>query len=81
MATEDRRINGWGTGDRSIVLEARGVVEPGTVVKVNGRVVEVGPDGTFGCTARPHGDDHQIAVKAERDGNRKVAVRRFRLRQ
>ena len=64
-----------------IAVEVRGVVEPGTAVKVGGRKVSVHADGSFACIARPRGDAGEIAVEAERAGTKKAAVHRFRVRR
>jgi len=64
-----------------IVVEVRGVVEPGTVVKVSGRGVAVRPDGYFACIAHPRGDANEIGIEAEREGTRKAAARRFQMRR
>ena len=63
-----------------ILVELRGVTEPGAAVKVNGRTVTVRSDGTFSCGTRPTGDGHEIRIEAEHQGREKVAVRRFRVR-
>jgi hypothetical protein len=64
-----------------ILVELRGVVEPNTVVKVNGRQIDVLPDGNFACGTRPVGDDSAIKIEAECDGKKKTATRRFRVRE
>ena len=63
-----------------IAVEVRGMVQPGTTVKVNGRQIEVRPDGTFACGSRPSGENDEITIEAERDGSKQVAIRRFNLR-
>ncbi|MHC4405686.1 MAG: glycoside hydrolase domain-containing protein [Planctomycetota bacterium] len=64
-----------------IAVEVRGVVKPGSTVKVGGRAVEVRPDGTFACLGRPAGENDEITIEAEHNDNKKTAVRRFQLRQ
>jgi hypothetical protein len=64
-----------------IVVEVRGVCEPGTTVKINGRSVEPSADGSFGATAYPAGEAGEIAVEVEREGKKKVTVRRFQVRK
>ena len=59
-----------------IVIEIRGITEPGATVKVNGRAVNVAADGTFLCRA-----GHQIRIEAERDGKKKTAIRSFPVRK
>jgi hypothetical protein len=67
--------------DGPILVELRGATEPGTSVKVNGRLIQVGADGVFACGTRPTGESYEITIEAERDGNKKVATRRFRLQE
>ena len=67
--------------DGPIAVEVRGVVEPGTTVKVNGRSIEPGPGGAFGCIGHPRGERDEITIEAEREGNQNVTVRPFRLRR
>jgi len=59
-----------------VAVELRGVVQPGTAVKVNGRAVEVHPDGSFiaRCGA-------ETRIEAERDGKKKTLVRKFKIRK
>ena len=64
-----------------IAVEVRGVCEPGTTVKVNGRSVDVRPDGAFAAIGHPSGEKGQISIEAEREGSKKVTVRRFRIRR
>jgi len=67
--------------DGPILVELRGVVEPGTSVKVNGRAINPRPDGTFACGTHPVGDNSEITIEAERDGQKKTTIRRFRVRR
>ena len=60
-----------------IAVEVRGVVQPGTTVKVSGRTVEVRPDGSFACLGSVRGDPGEIAIEAERDGKKRTTTRRF----
>ncbi len=62
-----------------VVVEVRGVAEPGATVKVNGHAVDVDARGRFACRAQPRGAAGEILVEAERGGKRKTAVRRFRV--
>ncbi|HUT91683.1 MAG TPA: glycoside hydrolase domain-containing protein [Thermoguttaceae bacterium] len=64
-----------------IVVEVRGIVEPGTTVTVGGRRAEVRADGTFACTAHPSGETGELAIEAEREGQKKSTVRRFEMRR
>lgn len=64
-----------------ILVEVRGVVEANTVVKVNGRQIGVYPDGNFACGTAPVGDDSVIRIEAECNGEKKTAIRRFRIRE
>jgi len=64
-----------------IVIELRGTAQPGTTIKVNGRSVEVGPDGSFAGRTWPRGEQGEVRIEAERDGKRKVTTRRFRVRK
>lgn len=59
-----------------ITVEVRGITEPGTTVRVNGRVVEVASNGTFACRSGP-----QLRVEAERGGKKKTAGRTFPVRK
>ncbi|NOX54631.1 MAG: DUF4091 domain-containing protein [Planctomycetes bacterium] len=63
-----------------ILVELRGITEPGTTVKVNGRAVKVHADGTFFYGTRPTGEKHEIRIEATRAGRKKIAIRRFRIR-
>jgi hypothetical protein len=63
-----------------IVVEVRGIVEPGAKVTVGGRRVEVRDDGTFACTARPNAETGELPIEAEHERQKKVAVRRFVVR-
>jgi len=67
--------------DGPISVELRGVAEPGTAIRVNGRPIAPKPDGTFACNTRPRGERSEIVVEAERDGKKKTAVRRFTVRK
>jgi hypothetical protein len=66
--------------DAPIVVEVRGIVDPGAAVTVGGRRVEVGPHGTFACTARPKSDTGELLVEAQQAGKKKATVRRFVMR-
>jgi len=63
-----------------INVEVRGITLPGAVVTVNGRRIDVRPSGYFASTTRPAGEDHQVVVEVEQAGKKKVAARRFRIR-
>jgi len=60
-----------------IAVEVRGVVQPGTAVKVSGRAVEVRPDGSFACLGSVRGDPGELVIEVERDGKKKTTIRRF----
>ncbi len=60
-----------------IVVEVRGIVDPGAAVTVGGRRVEVGPHGAFACSARPKSDTGELVVEAQHAGKKKATVRRF----
>ena len=64
-----------------IVVEVRGVCEPGATVTVNGRGLETREDGRFACTASPSGATGEITIEAQLDGNKKVTPRRFQVRR
>jgi len=64
-----------------INLEVRGVVEPGTTVKVNSAQVNVTADGWFGCRASPQGEQGRVVISLEKDGNSKEFVRTFKVRR
>ena len=64
-----------------IIVEVRGVTQPGTAVKVNGAAVEVRPDGTFGCIPWSAGRDGKVTIQATRDGKTTATTRRFRVRR
>lgn len=63
-----------------ILVEVRGVVEPNAVVKVNGRQIDVHPDGNFACGTGPVGEGSAIRVEAECGGKKNTAIRQFRVR-
>ncbi|HUU89659.1 MAG TPA: glycoside hydrolase domain-containing protein [Phycisphaerae bacterium] len=60
-----------------IVVEVRGVVQPGTAVRVGGRAVEVRTDGSFACLG---GGRSEVSVEAAREGRTRTTIRRFRVR-
>jgi hypothetical protein len=60
-----------------VAIELRGITEPGTVVKVNGRPCQVGDDGNFALRPGP-GRDGVIRIETEHSGKSKVVIRRFR---
>ncbi len=62
-----------------IVVEVRGATQPGTKVKVNGRTVEVRPNGYFATLA--HGSRTTVRIEAERNGHKKTLVRRFTVKR
>jgi hypothetical protein len=64
-----------------IVVEVRGIADPGATVTVAGRRVEVRPNGTFACTAYPSGESGEIAIEAEHQGKKKATTRRFAVRR
>lgn len=64
-----------------INLEVRGVVEPGTIVKVNSAKVEVTADGRFGCRASPQGEEGKVHISLEKDGKTKEILRSFSIRR
>ncbi len=64
-----------------INLEVRGVVEPGTEVKLHGRTLPVGPDGHFASRAWPQGPQGEVRIEVQRDGQRKTIVRHFTVRR
>jgi hypothetical protein len=63
-----------------IVVEVRGIAQPGATVTVGGRPVDARPDGTFACTARPNSDTGQLPIEAEHQGKKKATIRRFVVR-
>lgn len=64
-----------------IAIEVHGVVQPGTAVTINGNKVEPRPDGSFAQTVGLGSKAAEIRVEAEREGKKKLAVRRFRVRK
>lgn len=59
-----------------IAVEIRGIVEPGATVKINGRAVQLEPDGTF--------LDRQgagVRIEVEHGGKKKTIVRNFKTRK
>lgn len=69
-------VDGTTVIEGPITIEVRGITEPGTTVRVNGRAVEVSGNGTFACRSGP-----QVRVEAERDGKKKTVGRSFSVRK
>lgn len=63
-----------------VLIEVRGITEPGASVKVNGSGVDVRDDGTFACRASVRGEKQELRIEIEKEGKTKTAIRRFRLR-
>jgi len=59
-----------------IAIEIRGLTEPGTTVKINGRAVEVSADGTFVGRGLS-----QVRIEAQRDGQHRTILRSFPVRK
>jgi len=81
MLTETEPPAGATLVDGPIAVEVRGVVEQGTKVKVNGRSIEVRPDGRFACIGHPRGEESEISIEAEREGTKKLTVRSFHVKR
>ena len=64
-----------------IVVEVRGVTQPGATVKVNGSPVKVRPDGTFIHIPWSVGRTGKITVQATHNGNTTTTTRRFTVRR
>jgi len=59
-------------------IDIHGWAEPGTSLKVNGRLTPVAPDGLF-MAAAPPSQEGTIVLEAKSEKGRKTLVRKFRL--
>lgn len=62
---------------RGCAIDVHGWVEAGTIVKINGRTVDVEPDGLF-VHQTPPSKEGTVAVELQRGDARKGIVRQFR---
>jgi hypothetical protein len=60
-------------------IEVRGITEPGTTLKINGRTCQVGSNGNFVLRPGP-GRDGVLRIEAEKEGRTKTVVKSFLVR-
>ncbi len=63
-----------------IVVEVYGVVEKGAEVSVDGRKVEIKPDGRFAARVSPRPQRDTVEIIVEHNGNKKILRRHFRVK-
>ncbi len=76
VLVETEPMDGSTVLDGPIAIEVRGVVEPGTTVKLDGKSIEVRPDGSF--VGRTYS---QLRIEVERGGEKKTLQRSFVVRK